>query len=124
MAGSSSLGCAQDTNGNLLSPPKIQWFNDVDDEHPIPAALPTSPHSSESSPPQPTTLDHFFSSGFGNATPKAVEKPGLAPSCHSGCATRPSTRILDPDNTETPAVLSSLKQKASTAHISVIETRF
>jgi hypothetical protein len=117
MAGSSSLGCAQDANGNLLSPSKIQWFNDVDDEHPIPAAPPTSLRSSESSPPQPTTLDHFFSSGSGNTTPKAAEKPGIAPSRRSGRATRPSARILDPDNTETPAASSSLKRKASTGRV-------
>lgn len=105
-----SLGCAQDANGNLLSPSKIQWFNDVDDEHPIPAAPPTSLRSSDSSPPQ-ATIDHFFSSG--NATPKAVDKPGIGPSRRSGRATRPSARILDPDNTET----SSLKRKASTGRV-------
>ena len=117
MAGSLSLGCAQDTNSNLLSPSKIQWFNDVDNEHPIPAALPTSLCSSESSPPQPTTLDHFFSSGSGNTTPKAAEKPGIAPSRRSGGATRLSARILDPDNTETSAISSSLKRKASTGRV-------
>ena len=100
-----------DANGNLLSPSKIQWFNDIDDEHPIPAALLTSLRSSDPSPPQ-ATIDHFFSSG--NATPKAVEKPGLRPSCHSGRTTHPSARILSPDNTETPIVSSSLKQKAMT----------
>ena len=108
------LGCAQDANSNLLLPSKIQWFNDVDDEHPIPAAPPTSLCSSESSPPQ-ATIDHFFSSG--NATPKAAEKPGIGPSHHSGRTTRPSARILDPDNTETLIVLSSLKQKASIGRV-------
>jgi hypothetical protein len=109
-----SLGCAQDTNGNLLSPSKIQWFNDIDDEHPIPAAPLTSLRSSDPSPPQ-ATIDHFFSSG--NAMPKAAEKPGLGPSRRSGRTTRPSARILDPDNTETLIVSSSLKRKASTGRV-------
>lgn len=41
----------------------------------------------------------------------------MAPSRCSGHATRPSARILDPDNTETPAVSFSLKQKASTGRV-------
>jgi hypothetical protein len=49
--------------------------------------------------------------------PKAVEKPGIGPSRRSGRATRPSARILDPDNTETLIVSSSLKQKASTGRV-------
>jgi hypothetical protein len=61
------------------------------------------------------TINHFFFSG--NATPKAVEKPGIGLSYHAGRTTRPSARILDPDNTETPIFLSSLKWKASTGRV-------
>ena len=31
-------GCAQDADGNLLSPSKINWYNNVDDDVPMPAS--------------------------------------------------------------------------------------
>lgn len=96
-----SNGCAQDANGNLLSPSKIQFFFDVDDEVPLPslpssstpAPVPTSgppaaASSSSSSKFKPTPITHFFAAN----TVAGIRR--------SGRATRPSTRVTDPDNLE------------------------
>jgi hypothetical protein len=104
----SELGCAQDSNGNLLSPSKIKWFNDADDEDPIPPPAPPAPSSSK-----PTTLDRYFPSG--PSIPIAADK--IAGSRRSARKTYPSKRVVDPNNTEVPslqaAVASSSKRKAS-----------
>ncbi|KAJ7817973.1 hypothetical protein B0H14DRAFT_3474161 [Mycena olivaceomarginata] len=42
----SGLGCAQDANGELLDASRIQWYNDVDDEHPIQDASSSSASTS------------------------------------------------------------------------------
>jgi hypothetical protein len=108
----SELGCAQDSNGNLLSPSKIKWFNDPDDEDPISTPMPTSQPSS-SKPTQPTTLDRYFPPG--SSLPVAADK--VAGSRRSGRKTCPSKRVADPDNTEVPlfqAVASTSKRKAIT----------
>jgi hypothetical protein len=105
-------GCAQDADGNLLSPSKIRFYNDPDDELPLPA-LPSSasspPTASESSSLKPTTLARSYASAN-------VLNNGLG-ARRSGRATRPSTRVTDPDNTESHAFFapSGAKRKASTA---------
>ena len=98
------LGCAQDADGNLLSPSKIKWYNDVDDVDPIAVTGP-SPSA------KPTTLDRFFTSG--NPTVMSADK--IAGSRRSGRTPRPSKTIVDPDNTETPTFVASsgLKRKVS-----------
>lgn len=100
----SERGCAQDENGNLLSPSKIKWYNDVDDELPISdgnAALPSS--SSTLSCSKPTVLTRFFA-------------PVDTGARRSTRTTRPSTKVTDPDNAESHAlyVPSGGKRKAST----------
>jgi hypothetical protein len=105
-----NLGCAQDGDGNLLSPSKIIWYNDTNNVVPIFGDSSASDHLVSPSLFKPTTLDHFFPSG--NST---------AGFCRSGHTTRPSKRVTDPDNTEacTSVTSSSLKWKitdTSAAH--------
>lgn len=94
-------GCAQDADGNLLSPSKINWYNDVDDDVPMPASSGPSGGSSSS---KPTTLDRFFIA--------PAETGGTR---RSGRATRPSTKLLDPDNAESHGFFLSagMKRKAN-----------
>ena len=91
-------GCAQDADGNLLSPSKIVWYNDVDDDVPMPAS------SGGSSSSKLTTLDQFF-----------IPTEIVAGARRSGRTTRPSTKILDPDNAESHTFFASagVKRKAN-----------
>jgi hypothetical protein len=108
------LGCAQDADGNLLSPSKIRWYNDVDDVDPISGGSSAASHPTPSSLAKPTTLDRFFTTSS-NLTVASADK--VAGSRRSNRATRPSTRVVDPNNAEAPtfSVSSSLKRKASTS---------
>ena len=117
-----NLGCAQDADGNLLSPSNIKWYNNVDDVNPISGGSSSSAASIRPSNPAPsslaklTTLDGFFTTS-GNLTINSADK--VAGSCQSHCATCPSTRIANPNNAEPPTFIvsgssSSLKWKAST----------
>jgi hypothetical protein len=108
----SNLGCAQDADGNLLSPSKIKWYNDIDDVNPIlesggsPTPSPAASRPAPSSFAKPTTLDGFFyTSGNPIITP--------ADSRRSHRATRPSIKNSDPNNTAAPTFVasSSLKLK-------------
>ena len=113
-----SNGCARDANGNLLSPSKIQFFFDVDDEVPLPSlpssstpapvptsGLPAAASSSSSSKFKPTPITHFFAAN----TVAGIRR--------SGRATRPSTKVTDPDNLESSTFFapSSTKRKADAA---------
>src|ERR1700743_1896778 len=112
MSPSTEHGCAQDADGNLLSPSKIKWFNDVDDETPIPGcdAAPDANQLQVSSS-KSTMITRFFTS----VNTSLADNAGGAR--RSNRATRPSTKVIDPDNIESPAVLSSgMKRKASSAH--------
>jgi hypothetical protein len=121
-----NLGCAQDADGILLSPSKIKWYNNVDDENPISGGSLSSAAGNPvlSSLAKPTTLDTFFTTP-GNLTINSADK--VAGSRRSHRVTRPSTRIADPNNAEAPTVTRptfvassgsslslSLKRKAST----------
>jgi hypothetical protein len=101
-------GCAQDADGNLLSPSKIKWFNDVDDETPISGAT-VAPASclSTSSKLKPATLMRYFASAD-------LTAPGAR---RSGRATRPSTKVIDLDNAESHgfSATSGVKCKANPA---------
>ena len=105
----SDRGCAQGSDGELLSPLKIKWYNDADDTTPIlhpPPALPTS-----SAKLIPSTLNRFLTgtSIIASATPVAGAR-------RSGRAFHPSAKVADPDNAESSASAAkrSLKRKAST----------
>ena len=93
-------GCAQDADGNLLSLSKIVWYNDVDNDVPMPAS------SGGRSSSKPTTLDQFF-----------IPAEIVAGARRSGRATCPSTKILDPqaDNAESHTFFASagVKHKAN-----------
>lgn len=118
----SNCGCAQDADRNLLSPSKIQWFNDSDHNIPIsggtnladalPAAVsadlgPQCPMASSAKMTMPTTLDRFL--------PLANPASSEAGTQRSGCTIPPSTKITDPDNAELHVFLSaSAKWKACT----------
>jgi hypothetical protein len=80
-------GCAQDADGNLLSPSKI---NDVDNNVLMPAS------SGGSSSSKPVTLDQFF-----------IPAEIITGARRSGRATCPSTKILDPDNVESHTFFAS-----------------
>jgi hypothetical protein len=107
-------GCAQDADGNLLSPSKITWYDDPDDVMPMQPISTTRPTpggnltaaSSSTKPTLPTTLDRFL-----------ITPSDSAGARRSGRATRPSTRVIDPDNAESHTFFSSTgttrKRKAS-----------
>lgn len=106
----SDRGCAQDENGNLLSPSKIQWYNDVDDEAPMPgsnaaaSSSPAPPPVASSSKFKPSTITRFFVAD------------NVAGSRRSNRTTRPSARVTDPDNMEARAFFApSRKRKASSS---------
>lgn len=92
----SLLGCAQNPDGSLREASQIQFFNDVDDEHPI-----SGPPSASSS-----ALHPFFT---GKAHPVGI----VAGSRRSTRKPRPSARLADPDNAE--GSTSSGKRKLSAA---------
>ncbi|KAJ8587607.1 hypothetical protein M405DRAFT_863602 [Rhizopogon salebrosus TDB-379] len=73
--------CAIGSDGCLKDASEIEWFNDPDDNWPISAAANNST--------QP--LHPFFSGASSPAT-------FVAGARRSGRASRPSTRIVDPDN--------------------------
>jgi hypothetical protein len=113
MAPGPERGCAQDADGNLLSPSKIQFFDDPDDEIPISGPgsrgnpAPSRPVVSSST--KPTTLTRYFASAN-------LLQPEAGGARRSGRTIRPSTKITDPDNAESRAFLktSGVKRKAST----------
>ena len=80
-----SLGCAVSADGNLLDASQIKWYNDADDEMPLPTPALVM---TEKAPIHPL----FQSSSI----------PGIkvAGSRRSNRATRPSARAIDPDNAE------------------------
>ncbi|KAJ6603950.1 hypothetical protein B0H10DRAFT_2229558 [Mycena sp. CBHHK59/15] len=97
----STLGCAQKPNGTLLDASEIQWFNDVDDDHPISG----SATASSSRPLAPI---------FTRAKPVGKIAGSRRPSPRrSSRSTRPSARITDPNNIEAPTV--SVKRKSQAA---------
>jgi hypothetical protein len=122
-----SNGCAQDENGNLLSPSKIQFFHDVDDEVPLPtlppsqsrpAALSSTNFSSNKPTPTTSTPPASSSSSSSKFKPTSITRFFAADTAagfrRSGRATRPSTRVTDPDNLESSSffALSGTKRKA------------
>jgi hypothetical protein len=111
-------GCAQDADGNLLSPSKITFYNDPDDEHPISGpniSRPAAPAVSSSSSLPTTQLT--LARSYASANLVLTSTVDAAGARRSGRATRPSTRVADPDNAESHAFFapSGAKRKASTA---------
>jgi hypothetical protein len=124
-----SNGCAQDENGNLLSPSKIQFFFDADDEVPLPSlppSLPPAPLATTktlSNKPVPTTSPPAASSSScpSKFKPTSITRFFAADTAagirRSGRATRPSTKVTDPDNLESNNFFapSGTKRKADSA---------
>ncbi|OAX33559.1 hypothetical protein K503DRAFT_700221, partial [Rhizopogon vinicolor AM-OR11-026] len=77
----SDIDCAIGSDGHLKDASKIKWFNDPDDKEPL--SSPTQKKSQQ--------LHPFFTS---TASPTTV----IAGAQCSSRASRPSTRIIDPDN--------------------------
>ncbi|KAJ7266793.1 hypothetical protein C8J57DRAFT_1510884 [Mycena rebaudengoi] len=77
-----ALGCAQNVDGTLRDASQINWFNDHD--HKLPASGPDASSSQ---------LHPFFTGAA-----KPVGK--IAGVCRSSRTTRPSSRMIDPNNAE------------------------
>jgi hypothetical protein len=87
------LGCAVRPDGTLKDASEIKWSHDLDDETPLsrPAAAPAWNPAASSAPIHP-----FFSH---RSTQSIVPVPPTnTGSRRSGRTTRPSNRIIDPDN--------------------------
>ncbi|KAJ7824422.1 hypothetical protein B0H13DRAFT_1919143 [Mycena leptocephala] len=95
----SAFGCAQNPDGSLRDASEIQFYNDVDDEHPISAAG----TSSSTRPLAPI---------FARGTPVGKVAGSRRPSPrHSSRTSRPSARAIDLSNAE--ASIGSSKRKAA-----------
>ena len=106
MSTADDRGCAQDADGNLLSPSKIKWFEDADSVAPISESSPAA-----SSSLKPMTLSRSLASA------NVLTAAGNVGARRSGRTIHPSTRLTDPDNAESRAFFapSGAKRKASTA---------
>lgn len=81
-------GCAVGADGKLLDAKDIQWFEDADSSEPINLATTSTKADLPS-----TTIHPFFRGG---PAPAAI----VAGARRSGRATRPSNKLVDPDNAE------------------------
>ena len=81
-------GCAVGADGRLLDAEDIQWFEDAESSEPINLATTSTKAALPS-----TTIHPIFRGG---PAPAAV----VARARRSGRATRPSNKIIDPDNAE------------------------
>ena len=84
--------CAISSDGSLKDAADIQWYNDADDEAPIPSASHSLASTSASLSAQ--ALDNLFS-----LRPPAKKVSGER---HSSRIRKPSKRTTDPDNAEAP----------------------
>jgi hypothetical protein len=94
--------CAVGPDSKLLDAKDIEWYEDADSSEPINQATAPSVATASSS----ATIHPFFRGG---PAPAVV----VAGARHSGCATRPSNRITDPDNAEALSSTTTHKRKAS-----------
>jgi hypothetical protein len=95
-------GCAEGADNMLLDASEITWYNDADDDDPIPPSSARATAGSSNPPsrePSATMLNRFFT-----AIP-ATQK--IAGSRRSARVPRPSTKAVDPDNA------MALKRKGS-----------
>jgi hypothetical protein len=108
MTGSTS-SCAVGPDGTLLNVSKIQWFNDPDNNNPLPSL----------SSPVPTTLENGASVSsqqeihpfFKHTAPPATITAGTRQSTR---AIRPSARAIDPNHIEgSTSTQQKLSHKAS-----------
>ncbi|KAF7326553.1 hypothetical protein MVEN_02608500 [Mycena venus] len=102
----SALGCAQNSDGSLKDASQIIFFNDVDDEHPI-----SGPQSSTPRPLAPI----FAPKGKPLGLVAGSRRPSRSPR-RSGRISRPSARLVDPDNAEVPqpaTAATAAKRKAA-----------
>ncbi|KAF7354490.1 HAT dimerization [Mycena venus] len=98
----SALGCAQKQDGSLRDASEIQFYNDVDDEHPI--SGPSAPDTAAST----RQLAPIFTRG----KPVGIVAGSHRPSPRrSSRPSKPSARAIDPNNAEVPT--GSTKRKAS-----------
>jgi hypothetical protein len=110
-------GCAFGDDGTLKDAKDIEWFDDADDDVPIPPSRTLTASSSASSV---TSLDNFFISH-----PSAKKVGGER---HSTRIRKPSKRTTDPDNAEAAGsamedVVSGQKRKADISSVSRRVTR-
>ena len=110
-------GCAFGDDGTLKDAKDIKWFDDANDNVPIPPSCTLTASSSASSV---TSLDNFFISH-----PSAKKVGGER---HSTRIRKPSKRTTDPDNAEAAGsamedVVSGQKRKADISSVSRRVTR-
>ena len=97
--------CAVGPDSKLLNAKDIEWYEDIDSSEPInKATTPSSITTTNSS----TAIHPFFSGG---PAPTVV----VAGACHSGCTTRPSNRITNPNNAKASSSAIMHKCKASSS---------
>jgi hypothetical protein len=101
---SSSDQCAVAEDGSLLDASKITFYDDVDDDTPLP--------NSASQSKSITTSDNLHPFFRGGKAPSSI----VAGSRRSGRVTRPSVRVTDPNNLET-----SISRKRSATVTATIE---
>ena len=104
--------CAVGTDGKLLDPSAIVWYNDPDDSTPITPIAPSLP--SNSSALKATTLRPFF--GDSTAPASTVLNTGTR---RSSRVSKPSKRILDANN-----MGLDMPKRARVAHKTVVEAEF
>ena len=95
--------CAVAADGSLLNASAIVFYNDPDDDTPLPTT------STSNSTPLPSIQVHPFFQGV------PVPSKIVAVSRRSTRTVRPSTRITDPNNTEAPRPATTCKRSATTA---------
>ena len=107
---SSDLGCAVRSDGTLKDASEIDWsFDRSDDEALSIPSLSSGPSAAaEVSGPSGPELHPFFSGTLRPATFSAGQR-------RSGRATRPSNRIVDPDNAMGVSAVAAGKRKASSS---------
>lgn len=98
-------GCALNAHGELKDPSEIQWFNDVDDDTPLPSTQATSSSS------KPGTLDFFVDRKGSQA--RVAPATVIAGSRRSGRALKPSAKVRDTADTTTGPVKPSVPAKRS-----------
>lgn len=89
--------CALNANGELKEPSEIQWFNDIDNDIPLPSTQATSSSStSGASTVLPRgTLDLFVGQKGSQVAPATM----IAGSHRSGRALKPSAKVRDATDT-------------------------
>jgi hypothetical protein len=102
---SSTLGCAQNSNGTLRDASEIQFYHDVDSAKPLPAASTSLSLTSRPLAPIFTTQRPLGKVAGSRRSPR-----------RSSRQSKPSARVIDPNNAES----STLSSKRKSAEASTV----